>query len=239
MSTEKFINQISVQCMISLYDSFPETLFWIKDLQGRYICINETCRRHYNLRSCSEAVGRTDYDFRPKFFAELYIQDDKKVIETGEPLTRREPVLRRDNTVCWFEAKKKPLYSQYGELIGTFGIASEVTELHQDFSGSIRFNEVTSYILKNICQKIQVSDLASIMCLSVSAFERSFKKYFNMTPSEYIKTMRINLACEELLKTDKSISEIAVDCGFYDHSFMSKVFRAVLSLSPTEFRSRR
>jgi AraC family transcriptional regulator len=51
--------------------------------------------------------------------------------------------------------------------------------------------------------------------------------------------MRVNRAKELLRQTDRSLSEIAIECGFFDQSHFNKSFRAATACSPGEFRKRR
>jgi AraC family transcriptional regulator len=60
-----------------------------------------------------------------------------------------------------------------------------------------------------------------------------------MTIGDYIRTLRIEWACRELVATDQPIVEIAVQAGFCDHSHMTRVFRRMTGLTPTEFRAGR
>jgi len=48
---------------------------------------------------------------------------------------------------------------------------------------------------------------------------------------------RITAGCRLLRETDASIAQIALDCGFSDHSAFSRAFRAVIGITPTRFRS--
>jgi AraC family transcriptional regulator len=68
---------------------------------------------------------------------------------------------------------------------------------------------------------------------------RGFRRRQGMTVGEYIRTLRIESACRELVGSDRPIVEIALHAGFCDHSHMTRVFRRLTGLTPTEFRARR
>ena len=61
--------------------------------------------------------------------------------------------------------------------------------------------------------------------LSTRQFERRFKDIFNTTVHQYILKLRILKSCDYLLKSDKSIAEIALTVGFYDQSTYTKYFK--------------
>jgi AraC family transcriptional regulator len=68
---------------------------------------------------------------------------------------------------------------------------------------------------------------------------RDFRRRQGMTVGDYIRTLRIDWACRELVATERPIVEIAIDAGFCDHSHMTRVFRRHTGLTPTEFRAQR
>ena len=81
-----------------------------------------------------------------------------------------------------------------------------------------------------------MATLAEMVNLSVSQFERNFKKLFNMTPLKFINKVRVDNACEMLISSYATLSEIALDCGFYDHSYFTKIFKAQMGQTPIQYR---
>ena len=79
--------------------------------------------------------------------------------------------------------------------------------------------------------------LASIAKLPAARFARIVKRIFGITPIQLISKTRIAAASRRLRETDRSISEIAHECGFYDHSAFTRAFRNVTSVTPTQFRA--
>ena len=80
--------------------------------------------------------------------------------------------------------------------------------------------------------------LARISNMSASTFRRAFKKTMETTPGVYLTTIRINKARKLLIDTDKTISDIAEECGFYDQSHFIKMFTRLRRQSPSEYRRR-
>jgi AraC-like DNA-binding protein len=58
-----------------------------------------------------------------------------------------------------------------------------------------------------------------------------------MTPHQLITQTRLAAASHRLRETDRSVAELALHCGFYDHSAFPRAFRSVTGLTPTQFRS--
>lgn len=85
--------------------------------------------------------------------------------------------------------------------------------------------------------EIKIPALARMEGLSTSRYNALFKKYMNMSPSEYIIKTRITFASELLINTELSIKEISVLVGYDDAHFFSRIFKAKAGISPKEYRT--
>lgn len=68
---------------------------------------------------------------------------------------------------------------------------------------------------------------------------RSFKKYMGITVMEYINMLRLEQACELLVKTDLGVGEIAENCGYVNKSHFSTLFKRNMGVAPLSFRKAR
>ncbi|MFQ8952123.1 MAG: helix-turn-helix domain-containing protein [Oscillospiraceae bacterium] len=82
-----------------------------------------------------------------------------------------------------------------------------------------------------------VEQLSTRCGVSYSQFLKIFEKQTSTTPKNYIIKLKMSYACE-LLKTDKSITEISEIMGFNDVYFFSKQFKKYMNISPTDYRKR-
>ncbi|TDQ08113.1 helix-turn-helix domain-containing protein [Pedobacter metabolipauper] len=106
--------------------------------------------------------------------------------------------------------------------------------LSQLFSPTIyTFKQI---IEANLFSQINVEELAQKTNLSVSSFKREFKKLYDDSPANYIKTKRLERAAELLLISDERITDIAFDCGFNDLANFTKSFHDQYHLTPTNYR---
>jgi AraC-like DNA-binding protein len=62
------------------------------------------------------------------------------------------------------------------------------------------------------------------------------KRIFHLTPGQLITRSRINSAAQALGETRRSVAEIALACGFCDHSAFTRAFRQATGMTPTQFR---
>jgi transcriptional regulator GlxA family with amidase domain len=81
------------------------------------------------------------------------------------------------------------------------------------------------------------SELATMAGLSVSQFERRFRDAFGTSPRQYLVRIRVDAAAKLLTDTERTVSEIALECGFHDHSHLSRSFRKIMQVTPTGYRA--
>ncbi|MNI81940.1 HTH-type transcriptional activator Btr [compost metagenome] len=90
------------------------------------------------------------------------------------------------------------------------------------------------YIQKNYNKNISLGIVAKEVYLNESYLSRSFKKYKGMSFTEYITKLRMKKAIE-LMKTGKSINEIANEVGYTDYRNFSLNFKKYTGYIPREY----
>lgn len=80
--------------------------------------------------------------------------------------------------------------------------------------------------------------LAASAGMSIERFIRSFREHTGQTPAAYVTSTRVRLAEESLALSDKSVDQIAVECGFPNRHYFSRVFARQVGCGPAEFRAR-
>lgn len=93
-----------------------------------------------------------------------------------------------------------------------------------------------AYMSQNLGKRLSLKDAASINFMSESSFSKYFKRRMGINFIDYVHRMRYTRAQQELIYTDKSMTEIALDCGYSNASVFTKSFRAIAKCSPSEFR---
>lgn len=78
--------------------------------------------------------------------------------------------------------------------------------------------------------------LVELASMSPGHLSRSMRRYYGITPVDFITGLRIRRAAALLTSTTATISEIAVRCGFGTNSYLDRCFRRAHGLSPREFR---
>lgn len=112
--------------MQALMDSIPD-LTWVKDTQSRFLFVNAQFGKTFG-RQPKSLVGLTDHDLSTPDAAAGYIADDRRVLESGESLLREETITGEGGREAWAETLKVPLFDRKGKVIGTAGMARDITE---------------------------------------------------------------------------------------------------------------
>ena len=86
--------------------------------------------------------------------------------------------------------------------------------------------------------KIDYNLLASALCLSRAQLNRKIKAITGETTTDLILKIKISLAKNLLDNTDKSIIEIAMDCGMDSDSYFCTIFKKATGLTPLQYRNR-
>lgn len=112
----------------------------------------------------------------------------------------------------------------------SFGNNSEEVDI-------INIAKSISYIECHYTEDISIDVLAEISHYSPRHFTRIFSETYNTTPLNYILTLRINHACSLLKESRLPISNIALQCGFSDSNYFSRIFKKKTGLTPKQFRT--
>src|SRR3972149_4515803 len=112
----------------ALMEYIPDSIFF-KDLKSRFIRINKACADKFGIKNIVEAKSKTDFDFFSEEHAKQAYEDEQNIIKTGKPIIGfEEKETFKDKADKWTYTTKMPLYNKKGEIIGTFGIARDITD---------------------------------------------------------------------------------------------------------------
>jgi AraC-like DNA-binding protein len=101
---------------------------------------------------------------------------------------------------------------------------------------SERINTVLGYIIDNYKNEILLNEAAALVSMTPNAFCKYYKKTTKKTFIETVTDYRINYAIQQLIYSDRPISDICFDNGFGDLSHFYKLFKRKMKLSPLKYR---
>ena len=101
-----------------------------------------------------------------------------------------------------------------------------------------RIKKILSYIEDNYQNKITLNDIAGHIHLCESECTRLFKRHMNTTLFAFLQEYRIERSLE-FLQSGEPVSTVALNTGFSDPNYYSKVFAKIKGCSPREYRKHR
>lgn len=105
-----------------------------------------------------------------------------------------------------------------------------------NLNDSIIINHVYKYVAENFQKKISFDVAASTANMQRAAFCRFFKRKTKKKFSEFVNETRIMHARKLLTETDKTMIEIAFDCGYENTSYFNRQFKIICGITPTAFK---
>lgn len=225
------INQI-----LQMFDLLPDIIFWIKDAESRILYANNKFVQHIGWHSLQQVIGKTDMAFFPPHIAKQFINDDQSVMNGQVISDRIELNMLKTGDFAWFSTSKRPLYDQNQHIVGSYGFTQLMNRTSQVLSSIDAIKAPVEYVRENFHKDICIKQLAQSAFLSVSALERRFKKYLLKTPKQFINEIRLENARRLLIETKLPIVEVAYRCGFSEHSYFSRQFKALFGTLPSQLR---
>ena len=120
----------------SLVDSLPQN-FFRKDLEGRLTFANRQYCKTLG-RTLKELLGKSDFDLFPVKLARKYVEDDKRVLQTGVPFDTVEAHKPPGKGTIFVRVVKIPVVDSEQRAVGVQGIFWEVPQKKESASGKAR-----------------------------------------------------------------------------------------------------
>lgn len=105
-----------------------------------------------------------------------------------------------------------------------------------DSRALLRIGEAISHLEANFGERIQLDRLAAMANMSKRNFMRAFQSATGSSPIAHLIQLRVNRAASLLRRTEHSVTEIAFQVGFGDSNYFARQFRALLGVTPTQYR---
>lgn len=135
---------------------------------------------------------------------------------------------------------KKPYYIQMckcmlGELLVTLCRLDETNNIKTLSTNDITMQSAAKYIAENFAQDFSLKNLADKFAMSPSYFSKTFKSATGFGVSEYINAVRLENAEKLLCSRKKSITDVALKCGFNDSNYFATLFKKRYGVSPRNY----
>jgi AraC-like DNA-binding protein len=227
----------STRSINQIFDLMPGIMFFVKDADLRIVMSNQEFAQHCGFSSSEQLQGLSDNAIFPPYMARKFHRDDLTVLETAQPLSNLVELFpTREGLPEWFITQKLPLCDKSGKAIGVCGVVQSYESILSHRKDPIY--QLVEYIRENYANAISIPELARKIGLSQRQLERRFNALFRVSPRRYIVRLRLIIASDRLRDSDMPITNIAHECGFYDHSSFIRHFRSTFGTTPLAFRNR-
>jgi AraC-like DNA-binding protein len=220
-----------------LFDAMPDVVFFVKDNEARYLIVNTTLAMRCGLKKKEALLGKTAEDVFPARFGEVYTAQDANVVRSQSRLVDQLELHpypgRRPG---WCLTSKVPLHDAQGRILGVAGISRDLRAAEDTHPAYRRLAVAAKHIQENYAQPLKLADLATLIDMSVAQMERYFDKIFHLTPRQLLLKTRLD-AASRLLATEDSITGVATQCGYNDHSAFTRQFKATVGITPSQYRA--
>jgi AraC-like DNA-binding protein len=105
---------------------------------------------------------------------------------------------------------------------------------HRDFPQT--FMNLEQSLRKNLSHNWTVEEMAAMVGLGTTTFTEKVKSYSGFSPLNYLITIRISEAIKLLKKNELSVTDIALDTGFYSSQHFATTFKKLTGYTPSDFR---
>ena len=99
-------------------------------------------------------------------------------------------------------------------------------------------SKITTYMREHYTEELKLSEMANLFGYSDAYLSRMFKKYAKINFKTYLQEIRMSYACRELMNTEKTVSQIALDNGFASSRAFSREFQKKYNRLPSEVRKK-
>lgn len=224
--------------LVELFDYVKDLPLWMKDAGGHYVWVNVAFLRYFGLNERRDIIGLTDFDLCSEVLANQYRIDDERVLAGERIVSRVEMIGRFDHSARWCVTSKIPLVGAGGGVVGTAGVTRPLNRAGERTPPDSPLTAAILHISRHYGEPLSNQDLAKVCGLSVRAFERQFRLAYGSSPHDYVRQMRVRMACRALVHSRGTLADVASEFGFSDQSHFTKEFQRVMGEGPRTYRER-
>ncbi len=147
--------------METIMSHSPDRIFF-KDRESRYVRGSASVAEQFGLDGADDIVDKSDFDFFSEEHALETFADDQEVIRTGAPIVgKKERETLADSRTTWVLTTRVPWQNSDGQIIGTFGISKDITELMKVDEELQRQNDLLQALLDQMPDRIYFKNTQS------------------------------------------------------------------------------
>lgn len=202
-----------------------ELVAWIRDQELGVMVIFQSRYALFEYAQAAIRLGAVEYLLKPVERDELNV-----AVETAVDKIQNKLQMRGDEECfkCWNSGRAVLPETEH-----------EAIQNHErDCKASAAVQKVKLYIEEHVGEEISRDELAAKVYLHPDYMNRLFKEQVGTSFSNYVIQVRLNYAKYLLQTTNASISDVAVDVGYPNMAYFTKIFKRLTGMTPTEFRKK-
>ncbi len=220
-----------------LFDHLPDIVFFIKDLKGRYLVVNQTLVERCGAKNKPQIIGLTPAAVLGEELGSRYVAQDQQIIENKQPLLQHlELHMQQSRELGWCLTTKIPLVDQSGQCTGLIGVSQDLKLPEANSEMFANIHTAVKYAEDHIENNPSIVEMATMAKMSHYQLDRRMKLVFGLTAGKWLIKTKISMASHQLLTSDLSVLEIALSVGYSDQSAFTKQFKKVTGMSPLQFK---
>ena len=121
-------NKSQISFLQTLLNEIPISIYF-KDRESRFLLASKRQVEFLGGESLDDIIGKTDFDFFKEEQARNSFNDEQRIIQTGDFISQEEKMILRDGRIGYMSTTKSPYRDEEGNIIGTYGISKDITDL--------------------------------------------------------------------------------------------------------------
>lgn len=116
--------------LYALLDSSEDTIYF-KDKDSKFLRASKSLLQIWGMQDQSQIMGLSDFDHATYEIAKPKYDAEQEIIRTGKPLKVEESEIDSNGNKTWISTIKMPLRDKNGDIIGTFGVSRDITNIKE------------------------------------------------------------------------------------------------------------
>ena len=151
----------------------------------------------------------------------------------------------RSELVTWLgvRLRREMARSDSASVLAIDGLISEMLAegsrgkvLSEEKSNAAWLARATDFVHDNYRATLSLEEVAKVAGVHSAHLSRVFRQKMGCTVGEYLRRLRFEFACQQILSTERPLCEVAHDAGFADQSHFNRIFRNQMGITPYMYR---
>lgn len=184
-----------------------------------------------------QVIGRRAGAFFPQSLAKRYEILDRQVLASGRPIMNMIDLsLRAGRVPTWLIFSRTPVLDRQGSVVGVAAAANIVGLGDRNRLAVERLARAVAALKSDFRGPLDIKRLARRARASPAQLQRDFANFLFLSPRAFQRKLRMERAVE-LIEDGYHISEVALECGYTDHSAFTRSFKKVMGMPPKQYRN--